>query len=64
MVILTNKTLRTAHIAMDMTTIADILKVDSSTVKRRLPYWEDKDYILSQAEWIKSNRGTNNFKKQ
>jgi hypothetical protein len=61
--ILVNKKLETAHAAIDMKAIAQILEVDVSTVKRRLPYWEDKDYILSQAELIKSNRGTNNLKK-
>ena len=62
-IILVDKDLKTAHAAMDMTYIAELMKVYPSTIKRRLPYWEDSRYILSKAEFIKSNRGTNNFKK-
>ena len=63
MIILIDKRLKTAHAAIDMKSIADILKISTSTIKRRFPYWEDSDYIICKAEVIKSNRGTNNFKK-
>jgi hypothetical protein len=61
--ILTDKVLKTAHIARDMSYIAEILGVHPQTIQRRMPFWSDDRYTLAQSEIVKSNRGTNNFKK-
>jgi hypothetical protein len=63
--ILTDKVLKTAHIARDMSFMAEILGVHPTTITRRLPFWYDERYTLSQVgKIIKSNRGHNNLKKQ
>jgi hypothetical protein len=48
---------QTAHACTDMEFIAEVLRIDASTVKRRLPYWTDGKYIITAAEYVKSNRG-------
>jgi len=57
---------KTAHACTDMEFIADVLRIDATTVKRRLPYWTNGKYIICNAEYVKSNRGgpgNKNFKK-
>jgi hypothetical protein len=54
---------KVAHAGTDMSFMAELLHVTSDTIKRRLPYWKDGRYILSVAEYVKSDRGIKSVKK-
>jgi hypothetical protein len=54
---------KVAHAGTDMSHIAGLLRVTAETIKRRLPYWKDGRYILSVAEYVKSDRGRKEIRK-
>ena len=41
----------------DATYLATLLGVCDDTLRSRLPYWEDKDWILCEFTSVKSKRG-------
>ena len=54
--ILINKCAQEA-ISADLTTLAEIIGVCDETLRSRLPYWEDKDWIVVRVDEVKSKRG-------
>lgn len=57
MIALINKKEKTCRVAMDRTRIAELIRVHPITIKRHLPYWETGDFIIAEAEYIKTIRG-------
>ena len=49
------------HTFVDLKSAAQYCKVHPSTIKRRLPYYEDNLVTMGYCEHHKSGRGTNNL---
>jgi hypothetical protein len=41
----------------DLIVLASILEIGRDTIRKRLPFWESKDWMLCRCEIIKSKRG-------
>jgi hypothetical protein len=61
MILLVDKQEETGYVVTDYKTAGGILGVHPITVKRRLPFWESKRWILCLGEVKKSGRGHNNL---
>lgn len=58
---LVDKVGKRVYVCKDISFISGVVGVHRSTMSRRMPYWEDSNYIACEVEVKKSNRGTNNL---
>ena len=61
MVAIFDKNLRCFVVFKDLTGAGNYVGVHGSTISRRLPLYEDADYIIGDCRYVKSGKGTNNL---